>query len=216
MTLPLTQFLTVWTILALNILSPGPNVLNTVATAMGSGRRAGIGSALGVGLGIGLWCLGMSLGMASLFVLVPFARVALTGIAVGLLTFFAFRYLRAGLHGLRDHRDGVPRARDGLGLIAAFRRSLLVNALNPKALTTWIAILAIFPVARATTGDIALLCAGACALSFLIHTGYALIFSSPRAMRFYLRWSWAVSGATGLFFLGFAGKIARNALAGPG
>ena len=110
----------------------------------------------------------------------------------------------------------MPRARDGLGLIAAFRRSLLVNALNPKALTTWIAILAIFPVARATAGDIALLCAGACALSFLIHSGYALIFSSPRAMRFYLRWSWAVSGATGLFFLGFAGKIALGALASSG
>ena len=54
MTLPLADFLTVWTFLAVNILSPGPNVLNTISAAMSSGRPAGLGSALGVGVGLGL------------------------------------------------------------------------------------------------------------------------------------------------------------------
>ena len=204
--------MTVWTILAVNILSPGPNVLNTMATAMGSGRSAGLGAAAGVGLGIGMWCLSMSLGVAALFALWPAARILLTGLGIGLLLWFALRYLRGAWAGFRRRGSGGMAANEGLDWPRGFRRSLLVNLLNPKALTTWIAILAIFPVARAGAADVALLCAGACTLSFTIHTVYALAFSTPVAARVYLRHAWAISGATGLFFLGFAVKIAAGAL----
>lgn len=210
MNLPWEPFVTVWSLLAVNILSPGPNVLNTIATAMGSGRVAGIGSALGVGFGIGIWCLSMALGMAGLFTLFPVARILLTAVAIGLLTYFALRYLVAARAGYSGQRRGLPGEREGLTLGSGFRRSLLVNAMNPKALTTWLAILAIFPAARAGAGDMALLCVGACALSFTIHTGYALAFSTVTAARIYLRWAWAISGATGLFFLGFAARIAAG------
>jgi threonine/homoserine/homoserine lactone efflux protein len=81
MTLPLAQFLAVWVFLGLNIASPGPNVLNTIASAMGSGRRAGMGSALAVGFGVVRWCLGMSLGMAAVFAAVPAAQAVLTLVA---------------------------------------------------------------------------------------------------------------------------------------
>ena len=212
MQLPLSEFVTVWTILAVNILSPGPNVLNTMATAMGSGRAAGLGAAAGVGLGIGMWCLSMSLGVAALFALWPAARILLTGLGIGLLLWFATRYLRGAWAGFRRRGSGGMAANEGLDWTRGFRRSLLVNLLNPKALTTWIAILAIFPVARAGAADVALLCAGACTLSFSIHTVYALAFSTPVAARVYLRHAWAISGATGLFFLGFAVKIAAGAL----
>lgn len=215
MTLGLGAFLTVWAFLGVNILSPGPNVINTIAAAMGGGRAAGIASAAGVGLGIGGWCLGMSLGMAAVFSALPQARLLLTLVALGLLGLFASRYLAAAWAGWRGQRRGLPAAMPPMGLRAAFLRSLAVNALNPKALTTWIAILAIFPLARAGAGDIALLCAGACALSFTIHTGYAMLFSTPGAARFYLRWGWAVSGAAGCFFVAVAVKLAL-ALAGFG
>jgi threonine/homoserine/homoserine lactone efflux protein len=151
MTLPLAQFLAVWVFLGLNIASPGPNVLNTIASAMGSGRRAGMGSALAVGFGVVLWCLGMSLGMAAVFAAVPAAQAVLTLVAVALLFWFAARYLLsawAGYHGWQ----GVPGGATGLNFTAAFRRSLLVNVMNPKALSSWLAILAIFPVASARGG----------------------------------------------------------------
>jgi len=216
MTLPWAEFLTVWTILALNIASPGPNVLNTIATAMGSGRAAGMGAALGVGLGIGVWCLGMALGMAAVFVVLPLARGLLTALAIALLLWFAARYLRTAWAGYRRRGAGGLAERQGMGLGAGFRRSLAVNLLNPKALTSWLAIVAIFPLARAKGGDIALLCAGACGLSFSIHTVYALAFSAPPAARFYLRHAWIVSGATGLFFLSFAAALVAEALGQAG
>ncbi|QYK42331.1 MAG: LysE family transporter [Paracoccaceae bacterium] len=210
MNLPLTEFLGVWSFLAVNILSPGPNVLNTIATAMGGGRGAGLASAAGVGIGIGGWCLAMALGMATLFAVVPGAERALTLAAVAFLLWFAARYLRVARDGWQGHRRGLPVAPRTEGVRAAFLRSLGVNATNPKALTTWLAILAIFPVARAAPADIGLLCAGACALSFGIHAVYALAFSTPPAARFYLRMGWAVSGAAGLFFLGVAARLVQG------
>ena len=99
MTLPFGAFVTVWLFLAANIASPGPNVLNTVALAMGSGRWAGFGSACGVGLGIGLWCLSMLLGLAAVIAVAPWMAEALRWAAVGLLLLFSWRYLRAARAG---------------------------------------------------------------------------------------------------------------------
>ena len=211
MTVGAGEFIEVWLFLAANIASPGPNVLNTIALAMGSGRAAGLGSATGVGLGIGLWCLGMTLGVATLLALVPGAARVMTWAAVGLLVWFALRYLRAAWAGWQARGMQVPKGRDGAGFATGFRRSLMVNALNPKALTSWLAVLAMFPVARATGADIALLCVGACLLSFGIHTAYVLTFSTPVALRFYLRAGWVLQAAAGLLFLGFALRLVAGA-----
>jgi len=212
-TLPLSAFLTVWAVLAMNIVSPGPNVLNTIASALGSGRKAGLASAAGVALGIGLWCLGMTLGMAAVFQAAPVARTVLTLVAIGLLLWFASRYLGAAL---ADRRGGAGRiaGRAGLSLRASFMRSLAVNALNPKALTTWVVILSLFPAAQARAGDIAALGLGAATLAFSIHAGYALAFSTAPAARLWSRLAPAISAAVGLFFTAFAAKLALGLAAG--
>lgn len=206
MALPLSSFLAAWGFLALNIATPGPNVLNTIAAAMGSGRRAGLASAAAVGLGVGLWCLAMALGASAVFAVLPAAQWLLTLLATGLLATFALRYLRAAWRGLRDGARS-PGGGAGLDEAASFRRSLLVNLLNPKALTSWLAILGLFPVARAGAGDIALLGAGASALAVAVHAGYALAFSTPRAARLYLQAGWAISGTAGLLFALFALRL---------
>jgi threonine/homoserine/homoserine lactone efflux protein len=211
-TLPAGAFLTVWTILALNILSPGPNVLNTITTAMGSGRAAGMASAAAVGLGIGIWCLGMALGMTAVFAMVPYAQETLTVMAAGLLIWFATKYLRAGWLGWSG-QEVTLRGVAGLRPAQSFARSLTINATNPKALTTWIAILGIFPTAAAGAGDIAILTLGACLLSLTIHAGYAAVFSTRRAADFYLRAAPVINVAVGTFFLLFAVRLTAPLLA---
>lgn len=212
MTLPFGDFLTVWLLLAVNVASPGPNVLNTIAVAMGSGCAAGLGSAAGVALGICFWCLGMSLGVAAVFAVLPLAETALTLIAAALLLRFAWRYFRAARAGLRGTPGAAPEGRTGLGPRDAFWRAMQINALNPKSLTTWLAAVTIFPVARAGVGDIALLCAGACLISAAIHTAYAAAFSAPPAARAYARAAPWINGAVGLFFTGFALRLVYGAL----
>lgn len=208
------SFWAVWSFLALNVMSPGPNVINTIATAMGSGRGAGLASAAGVALGIGFWCLGMTLGMAAAFRLFPPLQTVLTLLGVLLLAWFALRYARAALQGWRVGAGQVS-GRSGLGAGAAFARSLGVNATNPKALTTWVAILSLFPTASAGMRDIALLCAGASVVAGTIHTVYGLVFSSGPAARFYLRAAPSVNAVVALFFALFAFKLAFAIVGGP-
>lgn len=207
MTLPLGAFVTVWLFLAANIASPGPNVLNTIALAMGSGRRAGLGSACGVGLGIGLWCLSMMLGLAAVIAVAPWVAEGLRWAAVGLLCLFAARYLRAAVAGFRARGMALPRGQLGAGFGAGFRRALAVIAVNPKALTSWLAVMGMFPVAQAGAGDMAILCAGACLLSFSIHGIYMILFSTDPALRFYLRAGWLLQAVAAALFAGFALRL---------
>lgn len=203
MALSLADFLPVWGFLAANIVTPGPNVLTTIALSMGAGRRAGMGSASGVGLGIAGWCLGMTLGVSALIRVLPRLQTALTLAAILLLGWFALRYFRAAWRGFHSRAARLPTAPEQAGFATGFRRALLVNALNPKALTSWLAILGLFPIARATGPDIALLCVGASVLSCGIHTAYVLAFSTPAAARAYLRAGWALQALAGTLFTGF-------------
>jgi threonine/homoserine/homoserine lactone efflux protein len=211
--LPLHEFFVVWAILALNVLTPGPNVINTIATAMSAGRAPGVGAAFGVGVGVGGWCLATTLGIAALFKLVPGLQHNLSFVAIGLLAWFALRYLRVAWAGWRGARKGLPSLprQDSFG--SAFWRSLMINWLNPKALTTWLAILTIFPVARAGLSDVVLLWVGAVTVAGSMHIGYALVFSTKPAARFYLRYGWVMSGVAGVLFSLFALRLLLELLA---
>ncbi len=164
-------------------------------------------------MGVALWCLGMTLGMAAIFTTLPSAQTVLTLVAAGLLAWFASRYLRAAWAGYRGH-PALPGGGSGLGFGEAFRRSLLVNVLNPKALTSWLAILTFFPVAEARGGDIAVLCLGASLVAIGLHTVYALLFSAPAAARLYLRAGWVISAFAGLFFGVFALRLVAGIATG--
>lgn len=213
-TLPWPEFLAAWSFLAMNVLTPGPNVLNTIATAIGSGRRAALGAALGTGLGVGLWCLAMVLGVAAVLAAIPLARLGMTLVAVLLLVWFAVGYLRRARAGLRArHGDtAAPRAQRRLRARDGMLRALSILMANPKALTTWLALTAIFPVAQAQGGDVAILCLGSCLVSASIHTVYAVGFSTPAAARGYLRAAPVINLCVGLFFAGFALILALSAV----
>jgi len=209
--LPAADFLAAWSFLALNVLTPGPNVLNTIALAIGSGRRAALGAALGTGLSITVWCLGMVLGAAALLAAFPVARLAMTLVAAGLLLWFASRYLRRARAGMEARRRGEPEApegRQGARARDGMLRAASIMMMNPKALTTWLTLTAIFPVARAGAADVAVLCLGACVVAGAIHAVYALAFSTPAAARGFLRAAPWINLGVGLFFAGFAVTLA--------
>lgn len=125
---------------ALNVLTPGPNVLNTIGTALGSGRAAAYGCAAACAIGVLGWAAAALLGAGALFAAVPELRDGLTALGALVLIYFAYRYLRRAL----GRSDAVQRI-DGVTPRGAFSQALLVLATNPKALTTWIALLSIFP-----------------------------------------------------------------------
>lgn len=207
MSLPIQHFIEAWALIGLNILSPGPNVINTISISMGSGRRAGLACSGAVGIGVAIWAGAAVLGVAALFAVAPWLESVLTLLGAGLLFWFARRYLLRAMAG-----PGHVRARADITPRRAFTGSLAILATNPKALTTWLTVLAIFPVATAGFGDLALLTLGAIGLAMALHAGYALLFSTRKAAQIYMRAAPVIDGGVAIFFTIIAASLVYHVL----
>jgi threonine efflux protein len=187
---------------AVNVVTPGPNVLTTIGISLGSGRAAGYGCAAACGVGVLVWAAAALLGAGALFAAVPETRAGLTVVGAVVLLYFAFRYARRAMM----PPDAVARI-EGTTPRAAFSQSLMVLASNPKALTTWVAMLTIFPIIS-RGWDMMLAFAFGCAMvATLCHVFYATLFSSNRAARIYALAVRPVNGAVAIGFTIYAVKL---------
>ncbi|MEM1345353.1 MAG: LysE family transporter, partial [Pseudomonadota bacterium] len=139
----------------------------------------------------------------------PVLETALTLLGGTLLLWFAWRYLRQARH----WQTGAAEA-EALTPREAFRRTLAILATNPKALTTWLVLISIFPTGTAGAGAIAVMIAGAAVVASLGHLGYALAFSTPAAARAYAKAGrWIVAGV-GVCFGALGTSLIAGALGG--
>ena len=208
--MPWVQLWFVWGFFALNVLSPGPNVFNTIGIALGSGRRAALGAALGVGPGVALWGVAAVLGISALFAVLPAAQVALTAAGGVLLLVFGARYLRRAL----GRGAARVQARDGITPARAFVATLAVLATNPKALTTWLLVLSLFPAGQTPALARVVLIAGMAAIATCIHVGYAVLFSTRAAAAVYSRAAPFIDAMVGLFFIGIGTRLLADLVVG--
>lgn len=192
---PWTEIATALAVFAANVLSPGPNVFNTIAIALGSGRRAALMAVPAVAVGVLGWSTAAILGTAVLFKSYPALETGLTALGGGLLIWFAFRYLRRAWFwsaSIGQNRVVTPRQ--------AFVITLGILATNPKALTTWLVLVSIFPSGTASSGAVAVMILGAVAIASLGHLSYALAFSTRRAAQAYARIGRWINVGVGVFF----------------
>jgi threonine/homoserine/homoserine lactone efflux protein len=195
MSFPWAEIATALAVFAANVLSPGPNVFNTIAIALGSGRRAALMVVPAVALGVLIWAAAAILGAAVLFRQFPAMETGLTALGGGLLIWFAIRYLRRAWFwsdSIGQNRVVTPRE--------AFAITLGILATNPKALTTWLVLVSIFPAGSAGPGAIAVMIVGASAVAALGHLAYALAFSTRRAAQAYARMGRWINAGVGIFF----------------
>lgn len=188
--------------LMLNVFIPGPNVLNTIATAMGSGRQAGLACALACGFGLLLWAIAVLLGAAALFAAVPLIEAGFTTVGGTLLLYFSYRYIRKALG--PEAKLVVIR---GTTMKRAFNQAFLVMMSNPKVLTTWLAVISLFPVIASDAAHITLYACMACAASFSGHASLALLFSTDRASQIYIRLARPINGVVGAGFGLYGAKL---------
>ena len=207
--LPWAEMATAWAVFAGNILSPGPNVFNTIAIALGSGRRVALAVVPAIALGVALWASAAILGAGALFARWPDLRAGLTALGGGLLLWFALRYWRRAW----NWSDALGAGRV-MGPRAAFATTFAVLAANPKAMTTWLVLVSIFPAGTADTTAVAVMIAGAVAVASLGHFGYALAFSSRPAARLYARAGRWVTAGVGTVFAGLGVSLLREVAAG--
>lgn len=186
--------------------APGPATLALATVSMRAGRRSGLAFGAGLSLGLAVWGVVAATGLGALLQASSHALSALKLLGGAYLLWLAFTSARAASRS-RGTPSDVGDTRRG------FRRGLLLNLSNPKAVLAWMAVLAL-GLGDGNAIDAVALATGLCmALGLLIYTGYAVVFSTPRAMAIYRRAQRGIeAAAAGLFALAGVGLI-RSAFA---
>jgi threonine efflux protein len=198
----------VWLAFAIAIASPGPSNLAVISTSMSEGRGNGFAMALGVSSGSLTWGILTALGVSALIAANPRALAAIKIAGALYLLFLAVRSVRAAL----DEGDPLMQTQaGGTPLVRSYLRGLLIHLTNPKALLTWMAILAIGIKADMPAAVVAAMVAGCFTVSVVINTGYALLFSTDAMVRGYRRARRPAQAVLAVFFAAAAVKLATMA-----
>lgn len=118
------------------VLTPGPNMMYLVSRSISQGRRAGLMSLSGTFAGFLSYMTMANLGLAVVFIAVPWLYVGFKAAGAIYLGCLAWRALRRGGTGLFETRD--LRRDSGWRL---FRMGLVTNLLNPKAAVMYLALI---------------------------------------------------------------------------
>mgnify|MGYP006079514127 FL=1 len=186
----------------LNVFIPGPNVLNTIATSMGSGRLSGVACAMATGLGVILTSLVALLGAAIIFYKIPLIYQSLTVIGGILLIYFAKRYIQKALS-----FDQKLIALQDIESKAAFRRAFLVLISNPKMMTTYLAVISLFPIVASNVQYAIIFSLMAGTASFTGHLIFATVFSTRIASVIYMKLYRPINALVGIGFIIYAMKL---------
>ena len=186
----------------LNVFIPGPNVLNTIATSMGSGRLSGVACAMATGLGVILTSLVALLGAAIIFYKIPLIYQSLTVIGGILLIYFAKRYIQKALS-----FDQKLIALQDIESKAAFRRAFLVLISNPKMMTTYLAVISLFPIVASNVQYAIIFSLMAGTASFTGHLIFATAFSTRIASVIYMKLYRPINALVGIGFIIYAMKL---------
>lgn len=206
----------VWT---LGVMSPGPDFVAILRTAMRHGHRAATSTALGVVTGISVWIVLALVGLTALVQAVPAVGVVMkVAGAVFLIGYGVFilwslwrarRAARAAPRGpaAADETSGVaapaaaPSPARSITAGAAFRLGLATNVANPKALVFFGALFSTLlpPTLSWTMRGAVLLMMLAIALVWFLALAWAA--SRPPLVRLYERVGHLIDAAAGVAFV---------------
>lgn len=118
------------------VLTPGPNMMYLASRSIGQGRRAGLVSLAGTGAGFVIYMLMANLGLAIVFVAVPWLFIGFKAAGVAYLAWLSWQALRPGGAGVFDVRDLAEDSDWRL-----FRMGLFTNLLNPKVAIMYLTLI---------------------------------------------------------------------------
>lgn len=117
-------------------LTPGPNMMYLVSRSISQGWRAGMMSLSGTAVGFVVYMVMANLGLAAVFLVVPWLFIALKIAGAVYLLWLAYKTLRPGGKSLFETSE-LPR--DSFGKL--FHMGLLTNLLNPKVAILYLALI---------------------------------------------------------------------------
>ena len=117
-------------------LTPGPNMVYLVSRSISQGWRAGMMSLAGTAVGFVAYMTMANVGLAAIFLVVPWLFIALKVVGALYLLWLAYKTLRPGGKSLFETSE-LPR--DSFGKL--FRMGLVTNLLNPKVAILYLAVI---------------------------------------------------------------------------
>lgn len=195
-------------------LTPGPDVLYIVSSAMRSGVRAGIIAALGIVSGCFVHVFAAALGVGALLATSATAFTVLKWAGAAYLAWMGVRLLLFRGAGMAVATPaGVPAASPAADLWRVYRQGFLTNVLNPKVALFFLAFVPQF-IAPGTEDKVTvfLLLGLLFNLNSLpINFGYAWLagLASRRLGAVQRAMSW-MDRAAGLMFIGFGLRLALS------
>ncbi len=185
------------------VLTPGPNMVYLVSRSISQGWRAGLVSLAGTVVGFLIYMTIANLGLAAVFVLVPWLYVALKAVGAVYLFYLAWKTLKPG--GTSPF-ETTTLPRDSRGKL--FRMGLVTNLLNPKAAIMYMALIPQFidPAAGHTVVQGFVLGGVQITVSMVVNAGIVLAAGTiatflggrPRWMRWQRRATGTLLGAVGI------------------
>jgi threonine/homoserine/homoserine lactone efflux protein len=195
------------------VLTPGPNMMYLVSRSIGQGRRAGLVSLAGTGFGFVVYMVMANLGLAAVFVIVPWLYIGLKACGVAYLAWLAWKTFRPGGHGVFE----VTGVRHDTPL-SLFRMGLVTNLLNPKAAVMYLALIPQFidPARGSTMAQGFIL--GSIQIAVSLTVNALIVIGAGTIARFlatrpsWTRWQRRVTGTMlGLVALALARDVPRHA-----
>lgn len=170
--------------------SPGPATLAIAETSMLAGRRSGVALALGVATGSLMWSVTAALGLAAVMAASAWALEAMR-IAGGLyLLFLAFKSARAAV-APAPSKPAPSNAASGHAAASAqgraYAKGLAIHLTNPKPILFFGSLYTFGVSAGAPPVELLMVITAVALQNSTIFVLYALLFSSPRVHRAYLR-----------------------------
>jgi threonine/homoserine/homoserine lactone efflux protein len=165
------------------VLSPGPATFAIMGTAISQGRRAGLIIALGIFCGSLTWATSAALGLAALLRTYAVALEIMKILGGLYLIYLAWKAYKSARRS--DAHHAVVEARTNHTARQLWLRGYAIHVTNPKAIFGWLAIISLGLPANAPPSAILLIVGMCSTTSLLVFTGYAVLFSTQRALRVY-------------------------------
>ena len=193
----LPQVLPAYVAYLIAVISPGPAIMAIVSTSMTHGRKAGMTIALGIFAGSFTWACAAALGLATILQTYAIALEVLKVFGGLYLLYLAYKAFKA----VRANND-LPTAvvQKNLSTRALLLRGYGIHITNPKAIFSWLAIIAL-GMPQGAPAPVAGLIIGVCMVTgFTVFMGYAVLFSTPHALKIYRNIRRWIEGAMAAFY----------------
>ena len=193
-------------VLALSMISPGPNFAIVTSTAINVSHRAGVIGGLGLAAASGTWTL---LTLAGLGLVIVHAAWLYTAIRIAGALYLIFLGAKMLLQAKKPQAPDVSAEARSEGAI--FRKAYFVSLTNPKSAAFYGSVLAVMLPLHAPLWFSATVIAIATLLSAFWYCGVAFLLSAEPVRRRFAKARATLDAVIGVILMGLGAKL----LAGP-